>query len=260
MRRRSGGARRPDRRDQCERERENVGADVDRIAGQRQALRSRAAPELEQRDERRRNQRKDESPANRHRAAYAPRARNASATNIAPKSANVLLSAEIEGLDVPFAVPVGERFERRHDARDALAISLELFAELRAQKGFFVRHDCRRRARPSPPSDPADEPGAGEARVFSGKGERVAGGGNEVAEIERVTYVGIRTGRDELGRGYGVVARRDAGVSDRPATNQLAGDRERQADGDARRSSAVRKREEAGREAQQRPRFLKTNA
>ena len=184
---------------------------------------------------------------------YAHAALSASAKSIAPKVTNVLLSAAHQRFGTPFAGAVGNAAASCGTMRGTRRqYSLEVFAELRAQEGFFVRHDRRVDARPSKPSDAANERGAQRRPVFSGKSDREAGRGNEVAEIERVAHVSVRTGRHELRRGHRVVARRLTRVADRPAAKQFAGERERQAERDAGWRSASRDcTRTPGRQAQQ---------
>ena len=82
------------RRNQRQRERDGVHADVYRIAGQRQAPRDGAAPKLEQRDERRRQECKTQTARNVRRAHYGVlRTFKHKANSIAPNVTNVLLSA-----------------------------------------------------------------------------------------------------------------------------------------------------------------------
>ncbi len=191
---RIGGPRRADRRDEREREREDVHADVHGVRRQRQALRSESAPELEQRDQSAGDQREGQPPAHRHRADYERRARIASAASIAPKNANVLLSRGQQRLRVPFSLAVAHRLDLRNDARNAFAIPIECFAELRTQKALLVRDDRRIDGRHRG-QRPADEREPLRGRVFSGKCDRETGRREEVADIERIAYVRVRSAR-----------------------------------------------------------------
>ena len=91
---RVGGSRSVDGGNQRERQRNDVHADVHGVAGQRQAARDGAAPELEHRDQRRRQERKTQTARNARRSHYGVlRAFSQRASSIAPNVTNVLLSA-----------------------------------------------------------------------------------------------------------------------------------------------------------------------
>ena len=138
-----GRARRADRGDERERERENVGADVHGVGRQRQAARYRAAPELKRRDDDRSDQCDGQVTAYRHNSLLPETRPHGERGEHRAEECERLALGRYERLSAPRSVAVRHRIELRNDARHPLAIALEGVAELRPQERLLVRHDLR---------------------------------------------------------------------------------------------------------------------